>query len=262
MSRPVIFLSDYGLEDGFVGICRGVLEKFGADRVIDLDHFIPPHDVLRGAALLADAVPYFPDGAVYLAVVDPGVGGQRRALAVEARSGAHLVGPDNGLLSLAWEALGGVVHAVEITSSEVLLHPVSPTFDGRDVFAPAAAHLATDGNLSGLGPAVDAGALERAAVPAPVIGDGRVEAEVLSVDRFGNVRLNVRPHDLATAGIARVVLVNGAALSLAKTFSDVPQDRSGALWDSSGWLALVVNQGSAADRMGLRPASRALLTRG
>src|SRR6266511_4683271 len=135
----ITFLSDYGLEDHFVGVCHGVIARIAPNaRVIDLAHGIPPQDVLRGAMVLAGAAPFMPEDAVYLGVVDPDVGGPRGAVAVRAASGALLVGPDNGLLSLAWEALGGAEAAVEIAAPDVLLEPVSATFHGRDVFAPAA----------------------------------------------------------------------------------------------------------------------------
>ena len=142
MSRPIVFLTDYGRSDAFVGICHGVMARIAPDaRVIDLTHAVPRQDVLRGAVELARAVPYMPADAVYVAVVDPGVGSDRRAVAVAAGA-SLLVGPDNGVLSLAWDALGGVTEAVEIASPAVVLAPVSRTFHGRDIFAPAAAHLA------------------------------------------------------------------------------------------------------------------------
>ncbi|HYV02229.1 MAG TPA: SAM-dependent chlorinase/fluorinase, partial [Actinomycetota bacterium] len=189
MDRPIAFLSDYGLEDEFVGICHAVMARLAPRAsVIDLTHAIPPHDVLRGALVLARSVAYLPTDAVLLAVVDPGVGTERRPIAVETvREGRLLVGPDNGLLSLAWDEAGGVARAVEIRSPDVVLEPVSTTFHGRDVFSPAAAAVASGWPLERLGPAIDPSGLEVVRVPEPTVEDGRVDAEVLSVDRFGNL---------------------------------------------------------------------------
>ncbi len=156
MTRPIVFLTDYGLSDEFVGICHGVIARISpGTRIIDLTHAIPRQDVMSGALTLGRATRYMPADAVYLAVVDPGVGSDRRSIALRAASGALLVGPDNGVLSLAWDALGGTDTVVEVTAPDVVLHPVSKTFHGRDVFAPAAAHLSAGMPLEGLGPAVD-----------------------------------------------------------------------------------------------------------
>ena len=139
MQWPIVFMSDYGLADEFVGICHGVVARIAPRvRVIDLTHAIPRHDVAAGAMALGRAAPFMPEDAVYLGVVDPGVGSARRPVAVACGSGALLVGPDNGVLSMAWATLGGAAQAAEITSERVLLGPVSATFHGRDVFAPAA----------------------------------------------------------------------------------------------------------------------------
>ena len=143
MTRPILFLSDLGLKDEFVGVCHSVITRIAPDaRVVDLSHGVSPMDVVLGAVLLADAIPYAPADAVMLGVVDPGVGTDRKAVVVRATNGTLLVGPDNGLLSLAWEAIGGVDAAFEIASPDVVLSPISSVFHGRDVFAPAAAHLA------------------------------------------------------------------------------------------------------------------------
>src|SRR4029450_8204561 len=156
MERPIVFMSDYGLADEFVGICHGVVIRIAPQvRVIDLTHAIPRHDVVIGAMALGRSAPFMPKDAVYLGVVDPGVGSARRPVAVACRSGALLVGPDNGVLSMAWATLGGPDQAAEITSERVLLDPVSATFHGRDVFAPAAAHLSIGLPLPDLAPPVD-----------------------------------------------------------------------------------------------------------
>lgn len=265
-ARPIVFLTDYGLHDEFVGVCHGVIARIAPDcRVIDLTHSVPPQDVTRGAIILADAVPYMPPDAVYLGVVDPGVGTGRRGVALETSSGNVLVGPDNGLLSLAAERLGGVTRAVEIRSPRVLLTPVSATFHGRDVFAPAAAHVATGTPLRELGPEVDRSDLVVLSLPRPKVRPGRVAAEVLSVDRFGNVELNVREEDLGEAGLgpgAHVRVVGpraGATVTRATAFGDVPLGEYALIVDSRGWAAVVRNGASAAEGLGLGPEDRVVL---
>jgi S-adenosylmethionine hydrolase len=257
-----VFLSDYGLGDEFVGVCHIVLANAGVGQVVDLTHAIPPQDVFRGGMILAEAVPFMPRECVYLAVVDPGVGGARRSIAVETNTGAFLVGPDNGLLSLAWEALDGIRRAVEITSDEVMLSPVSHTFHGRDIFAPAAAHLATGMTIEALGAATDPAALERITIPQPLLSGAALGAEVLSVDRFGNVRLNVRPADLEASGIAGTLSLDGRTVPLVETFSDVPEGQVAALFDSQERLALFLYRGNAAKELGLQAGSRVTLGRG
>ncbi len=175
MTRPIVFLTDYGLADEFVGVCRGVMLRIAPhSRILDLAHAIPRQDVLRGALTLGRATDYMPDDAVYVGVVDPGVGTERRSIAVLAESGAVLVGPDNGLLSLAWESLGGAEAAVEITAEHVMLLPVSRTFHGRDVFAPAGAHLATGMRLEELGPAISVDELRILELPGPMVAAGAI----------------------------------------------------------------------------------------
>jgi S-adenosyl-L-methionine hydrolase (adenosine-forming) len=253
MTRSIVFLTDYGRSDSFVGICHGIMARIAEEaRVIDLTHSVPRQDVLRGAVELARAVPYMPEGAVYVAVVDPGVGSDRRAVAAAAGA-SLLVGPDNGLLSLAWEALGGVDVAVEIESEDVVLAPVSRTFHGRDIFAPAAAHLAAGMPLEDLGPAVDVTTLERLDVPGPMVAGGAVGARVTATDAFGNVQLNATEGDLHAAGVAggRVLVVNGRRLPRAGTFAELPEREPGLIVDSEGHLAIVVNHGNAAGMLGL-----------
>ncbi len=256
MARPIVFLSDYGLEDGFAGTCHAVIARIAPDsQVIDLTHAVPPHEIVRGALLLHDAVPFLPSDAVALAVVDPGVGTSRRGIAVRTNLGIDLVGPDNGLLSLAWDAADGAASVVEITSAVVMVQPVSATFHGRDVFAPAAAHLARGANLDELGPPVDPASLVSLELPRAEVTDGRVLATVIGVDRFGNLQLSARADDLDAASLVRSVEVSGssgrASAQRVITFADVPVGDLALVIDSWGWAALVVNQGSAADRLGL-----------
>lgn len=252
MSRPIVFLTDYGMTDEFVGVCHGVMLRIAPDaRVVNLTHSIPRQNVMHGALTLGRATSYMPSDAVYVAVVDPGVGSGRGSIAVRAASDALLVGPDNGLLSLAWEALGGADAAVEITSVGVVLQPVSRTFHGRDVFAPAAAHLAAGMPLADLGPALEVEQLHVLELPGPMVAAGAIGARVTGVDGFGNVQLNVGPHDLEAAGIGPVLTVRGRMVPRVGVFADVPQETLAAIIDSQGQLALVVNQGSAADTLGL-----------
>ena len=261
MTRPIVFMSDYGLQDEYVGVCHGVIAGIAPDaRIIDLAHQLPPLEVLRGAVTLAESVPFMPEDAVYLAIVDPGVGTSRPALAVETVQGPVLVGPDNGLLSMAWEALGGVSRAVEITSERFMLQPVSRTFHGRDVFAPAAAHLANgSAKLDDLGSPVEVRRLEVVSLPEPVVDDGQIECEVIGVDRYGNLQLNVTHKHYSASGLGPAVSVRGHPIPIVAAFADAPGQQLAALWDSRGWLALIVTAGSAAKVLGLHAGDRLLL---
>jgi S-adenosyl-L-methionine hydrolase (adenosine-forming) len=267
--RPIVFLSDYGLDDEFVGLCHAVMAGISpGSRVIDLTHAIPPQDVLRGAIVLAQAVPFLPRDAVLLAIVDPGVGTARRPVAVEAgEGGALLVGPDNGVLSLAWESLGGPVRASRIDSPDVILQPVSRTFHGRDVFAPAAAHLAAGKTLAVLGEALSPDSLARVHIPEPEVEPGEVHAEVLGVDRYGNLQLSARAGHLEQAGLTgqpeleAVTKAGPTTLPWVATFADVAEGRLAAFVDSGGWVAIVVNRGSAAEAMDLGPGEPVTLRR-
>ena len=219
--------------------------------VIDITHGIGPQQVMRGALVLADTLPYMPVG-VHLAVVDPGVGGPRRPLALRGGDGRLYVGPDNGLLLVAADRLGGVLEAVEILNPAFMLESVAPTFHGRDVFAPAAAHLARGAALCELGPALDPGELVRIELPVARVEPGLIQASVLAIDRFGNVRLNVTADELGRAGIAQggTVEVEVAARRysalVARIFADVRPGEIILYEDSSGSHALAVNRGSAA----------------
>jgi hypothetical protein len=257
VGRPVVFLSDLGTRDESVGACRLVIES-GAPgtTVIDLSHGVPMQDVLTGAILLADGLPFLPPDAVVLAVVDPGSGTDRRAVAIETAAGCALVGPDNGLLSLAWPALGGIANAVAITSPDVVLSSDTRVLDARDVFSPAAAWLASGGALEFLGPHVDPASLVTRRLVEPDVEAKLVKGEVLDIDRFGNVRLNVRPDHLERAGLeAELDLqvttpdVSTSARRIA-TYRDVSEGEYGILTDAWRWVSIVRYATSAAD--GLR----------
>jgi S-adenosylmethionine hydrolase len=236
----VTFLSDYGPGDEYVGVVHGVIAGIAPGaRIVDLGHGTPPQDVRTGARRLARALPYVPPG-VHLAVVDPGVGGSRRAVALRAGD-RWLVGPDNGLLLDAASRFGGVTAAYDVGASPWRLEPVSATFHGRDIFAPVAAHLAL-----GEQPGGEFGAAELVRLPdlrarreaAAVI------AHVLEVDGFGNVRLDAEPGEYSNAG--------GRPLTAGRTFGDVAPGELVLYTDSDGGLALAVNGGSAAALLGLR----------
>ena len=199
--RFITFLTDFGLADDFVGTCHGVIKRLAPDvEIIDITHGIPPQAVLQGALVLRNTIPYMPEG-VHLAVVDPGVGSSRRPLVLRDAVGRLYVGPDNGLLVPAAET-NGIESAHELANPEYALESVSRTFHGRDLFAPAAAHLALGVDPAELGPPLGLDALVRLDLPVAEVGAGVVRAAVLYVDRFGNMQLNLTREDLDSVGIA------------------------------------------------------------
>ena len=259
MPRFITFLTDFGLRDDFVGTCHGVMKRIAPDvEIIDITHGLEPGRVLQGALVFANALPYMPVG-VHLAVVDPGVGGSRRALALRDADGRLYVGPDNGLLVPAAERLGGIAEAYELANPAYALESVSRTFHGRDLFSPAAAHLALGVEPSELGPPLDPEALARLDLPEPEVGSNRIRATVLYVDRFGNVALNLTREHLEQADIVpgkQVELEAGGERYFAvaaRTFADA---RSGDLIlyeDAYRNVALAVNRGDAGTVLRVRP---------
>lgn len=254
MPRPLTFLSDYGLDDDFVGVCHAVIARIAPTaRIIDLTHGIPRHDVRSGALMLRRALPYTSPG-VHLAVVDPEVGAERRSVALRtAEEDRLLVGPDNGLLSLAAARLGGVVEAVDIDRSSLRLEPVSATFHGRDLFAPVAAALAAGAALGDAGEPLDPDELVGIDMPAARLEDGVLVAHVLAVDRFGNVMLDAEHEQLTGSGVrlGRAVTVNDEPALCVSTFADVPAGALLLYQDAYWTLALAVNRGSAAAHLGV-----------
>ena len=243
----VTLTTDFGTRDSYVAQLKGVLLAGCADvRVHDLTHEIGAHDIVEGALFLAGAVPAFPPGTVHLAVVDPGVGSDRRAITVEV-AGQFVVCPDNGLLTLlARSHPVGAAH--ELTNPELRREPASATFEGRDVFAPAAAYLACGGALADLGPpATDFVQLE---LPEPVAGDDGVRGEVLHVDRFGNAITNIPASMLTRLDDIRVHAA-GRDVALLHTYADAGVGEVLALVGSSGYVEVAVREGSAADALGL-----------
>ncbi len=255
----VTLTTDFGARDSYVAQLKGVLLAQCAElRVHDLTHEIASHDVVEGALFLAGAVPAFPEGTVHLAVVDPGVGSARRVIAVEV-AGQHVVCPDNGLLTLlARSHPVGAAH--ELTSPRFRREPASATFEGRDVFAPAAAHLACGGALADLGAPVSD--LVELALPEPVAREDGACGEVMHVDRFGNAITNMPASMLTWRDDIRVEAA-GRDLALLCTYADAGVGEALALVGSSGYVEVAVREGSAADVLGLRrgDAVRVVATR-
>ncbi len=253
MASFITFLTDFGLEDDFVGTCHGVMKRIAPEvDIIDITHGIAPREVLQGALTLANALPYVPAG-VHLAVVDPGVGSARRALALRDREGRIHVGPDNGLLIPAVEEFGGIAEAHELTNPEYALESVSRTFHGRDLFAPAAAHLALGVSLAELGPPIAPDALARLDIPRPEIGTNRIHAQVLAIDRFGNMQLNLDRQQLEEAGIVpgtRLELEFGTEryyATAARTFADARRGDIILYEDAYRNIAIAISEGNARD---------------
>lgn len=250
----VTFLSDYGLTDDFVGVCHAVIARIAPEaRVIDLSHGVPRHDVRTGALTLARALPYAPTG-VHLAVVDPEVGAERRAVAIRCRDEDRiLVGPDNGLLMAAAHTFGGPLEAVDIGRSPHRLEPLAATFHGRDIFAPVAAHLAAGVPLAGAGDPIGVDELTPLLLPSPLLGENRIEAHALAIDSFGNVQLDVSHEQLAGSGLkmGRAVRIQGEPAQFARTFAEVAPGELLLYEDAYRTLALAVNRGSAAQQLGL-----------
>lgn len=262
--RPVTFLTDFGYSDEYPGVCRLVIARVDpAIRVIDITHGIPPGDIRRGALALASAV-RFSAPAVHLAVVDPGVGGSRRAIALTCGD-HHLVGPDNGLLGPAAAVLGGVEAAFDISSTPVRVGD-SDTFHGRDIFSPVAADLARGAAPGELGEAIGFRELVTLDLPEPTVTAQRVDAQVLYLDQYGNVILNLHAEVLDGTFLADDVAVSVETsrerilVPLGRTFGDVEPGDPVIYTDSTGFLALAVNRGSAASRFGLGPDNELRIT--
>lgn len=249
----ITFLSDFGVEDDFAGTCHGVIKRIApkAD-VIHITHGIEPTSILQGAVVLANTLQYMPVG-VHLAIVDPEVGTPRRALVVRTGDGRLLVGPDNGLLVPAAEATGGIEAANEITNRDYALPSVSATFHGRDVFSPAAAHLAQGLDPAELGPSVEPGSLVRLEFPKAEIGSRRIRATCLYVDRFGNIQLNLTASEVKPLGIApgRTVEVqlpiDRFYATATRTFADARPGDIILYEDAYQNIALAISRGNAAE---------------
>ena len=261
----ITFLSDFGLKDDFVGTCHGVIKRIAPDsQIIDITHGIPPTSILEGALVLANTIEFMPVG-VHLAIVDPGVGGPRRALALRDSDGRVYVGPDNGLLLPAADR-AGIEAAHELANPDYALDSISRTFHGRDLFAPAAAHLATGVPLEELGPPLDPEALIRLDLPEPVIADDAITATLLYVDSFGNIALNLDRDDVDALGI-----VSGTRVELelageryyavmARTFADARAGDVILYEDSYKNMSLAISRGSAARMLHASPGQDIRIT--
>jgi S-adenosyl-L-methionine hydrolase (adenosine-forming) len=253
----ISFLSDYGTSDEFVGVVKSVIRSIAPDTtVVDITHDIRPYDIKGAALTLARSVQYLCPGVV-LAVVDPGVGTHRRAIAIEVGDGqSYLVGPDNGVLASAVGMVGGATAAVELTEPEYQLAAPGPTFAGRDIFGPAAAHLCAGVPLDALGPKVDPAELVPGIVPLPRDEAGAIVGEILWVDRYGNCQLNIDPEAVEAWG-ERVQLRwtkprEGVRTAVrASAYGDLEPAQVGLIVDSYGLLAVSVRTGSAAETLGL-----------
>ncbi len=261
----VTLLTDYGRQDDFVGVCHGVIATIAPEaRILDITHGIPRASVRRGALVLRNTLPFVPAG-IHVAVVDPQVGTERRALALSTADGRVLVGPDNGLLSLAWERFGGVDQVVDVTRSPHRLEPVSATFHGRDLFAPVAAHLAAGAQLADAGDPLDPGELMLVELPEARFEEGTTVAHVLTIDQFGNAGLNVDHDALPATGLTlgeTVELEVAGERYLAKyarTFADVTAGELLLYEDAYRTLAVAINRGDAAGTLNLRADSEVRL---
>ena len=257
----ITFLSDFGLQDDFVGTCHGVMKRIAPDaEIIDITHGIPAQSVLQGALVLANTIGYMPVG-VHLAVVDPGVGGPRRPLALKDGEGRLYVGPDNGLL-LPAAGRAGIEAAHELANPAYALETISRTFHGRDLFAPAAAHLALGVPLEELGPPLDPEGLVTLDLPPPEIGDRHAVATVLYVDSFGNIALNLTRED-----VERIGVVSGTQVELelagesyyavtARTFADARPGDVILYQDSYANMSVAISRGSAGRLLHASPGQR------
>ena len=257
----VTFLSDFGLKDDFVGTCHGVMKRIAPDaQIIDITHGIPPQAVLQGSLVLANTIGFMPVG-VHLAIVDPGVGGPRRPLALRDADERLYVGPDNGLL-LPAASRAGLVAAHELANPAYALESISRTFHGRDLFSPAAAHLARGVAIEELGPPVDPEGLVRLDVPEPALSDGTAVATLLYVDSFGNIALNLTRDD-----VERIGIVSGTRVELelageryyavmTRTFADARPGDVILYEDSYRNISIAISRGSAARMLHASPGQR------
>lgn len=264
----VALLTDYGLDDEFVGVMKSVIADIAPHaRITDIGHNVRAYDVRGASLMLARAIQYVPRGVV-VAVVDPGVATKRKMIALEVAGGEGvLVGPDNGLLVPAAAMVGGVDRAVVLSNTELHLPAPGATFAGRDVFAPVAAHLCNGTSLHELGELVDPDTLMPGLVGLPQIGDSEIIAEVTWVDVYGNCQLNLGPDDVVglMAGSNRLtIVVDGTDRSVAvvSAFDDIPEGALGLVIDSYGMLAVAKRQDSAAQDLGVASGDQVVVRPG
>jgi S-adenosylmethionine hydrolase len=262
------FLSDYGFEDPFLGVCKGVIARTAPSvRVLDVMHLVNPQDVEQGAAVLASAVPYLPTAAVHLALVDPFRAAPVRGVAVRTGDGSTFVSPDNGVTSLAWESVGGAVEAHVLDNPALWLPAPARTFRGRDVFSPVAAALAAGTPIEQVGSRLDVDELERLAVRQPMVDDDHVHGEVVTVDHFGNLTLNLERDHLERAGITlgdTVELRCGGktrTVPFLLTYGEVDSGQLVVCEDAFSTVTVAVNCGSAAQALRARRSDPVVIAR-
>lgn len=263
MSNPIVTLTtDYGTKDHLVGVLKGVILRIVPNAtVVDINHHVVPFDVLDGALTLAAAYSYFPPRTVHVVVVDPGVGTERRPILASCDQ-HYFVAPDNGVLSLVYarDAATSVRH---VTSSHYFLNPVSPTFHGRDIFAPVGAWLARNYQTEAFGEEISD--YTRFTLPRPKSAGQAMKGVVLRVDSFGNLMTNFTPEDLPAAGVAdgtiKLEIAGKRVERLGRTFADGPAGEPVAIVGSSGFLEIAVNQGNAARTLGANRGSEVTLDR-
>ncbi|MGK7946056.1 MAG: S-adenosyl-l-methionine hydroxide adenosyltransferase family protein [Microcystaceae cyanobacterium] len=245
----IALLSDFGLKDGYVGIMKGVIATINPKvPLIDISHHIPPQDILAGRFCLMNSYPYFPNHTIYLAVVDPGVGSQRRGIGVKFSKG-YYIGPDNGLIS-GILTLDSAIEAVNLSNSQYWRDPnPSFTFHGRDIFAPTAAYLAKGVRLEELGDRIATDSLETIAIAPLEIKEKEIRGSIQYIDGFGNLITNI-PHNLLISDNWQVT-VKETIISQGKTYGKVEQGELIALIGSHGWLEIAVNGGSAKEKLGV-----------
>jgi S-adenosyl-L-methionine hydrolase (adenosine-forming) len=259
MTNPtpiVALLTDFGLSDHYVGVMKGeILKRCPTARMVDLTHQIAPQSIQHGSYCLEQSLGSFPPGTIFLCVVDPGVGSERRAIAVQADE-FLFVAPDNGLLGRALDRLGALSRIVELETPA----GSSFTFHGRDVFAPAAGRLAAGESLANLGTASEG--FQRFPVVHPEVGDGFIDVSVLCADHFGNVVFELAKPDDDRYGdflLGRTLSLGGRKIPFCQTFSQVDSGQSLFLWNSSSYLELAVRDGDAASLWGLKEGERVRL---
>ncbi len=259
MPNTITLITDFGLEDGHVGAMKGVIRSIAPETtIVDISHFVPPQDIRRAAYVLFTAYPYYPTGTVHVVVVDPGVGTERRAIALQTPI-AYFVAPDNGVLSYVLDR-EMVEAVVQLTNPKYWYHPVSDVFHGRDIFGPVSAHLARGVPLQSLGEPLDPAALVTFSLPRPERrADGSITAQVVVIDSFGNLTTNLPANWLASSPTWEIEVAGQRVRGVQRTFGDVAENELMAFVDSEGFLAIAVRNGNAARRLGAQEGDQALL---
>lgn len=264
--RIITFTSDYGLSEEWVAVCKSVIYDIAPSiKIIDITHCVPSFDVSKGALVLASALSYLPKG-IHLSIVDPGVGTDRKGIIIKTKGGNYFVGPDNGLLIPAVKKDGGVEKAHEISNPDFMLSPVSPTFHGRDIFSPAAAHLAKGVSIQSFGREIKAKTLFYAPWHEARVIEGKIQGDVIDIDKYGTIRLNISWPEMKKIHLNygdNIVFksVVESVIPLKETFAEVDKGKPLLTVDSSEYLALAVNRGSAFSMFGLDVGEKVTISR-